>query len=70
VFKTFLSGGMFKSIPWLALEVTARLLEVAPRTTATALAAEPAAGAVTLARDQAAGRARVPVYLESAVSPS
>jgi N-acetylglucosamine kinase-like BadF-type ATPase len=70
VFQTFLSGGMFKSIPWLAAEVAARLLEVAPRTSSALLSAEPAVGAVTLARAEAAGRARVPVYLDSAVSLS
>ena len=56
VFQTFLSGGMFKSIPWLAAEVSARLLEVAPRTSSSLLSAEPAIGAVTLARAEAAGR--------------
>jgi hypothetical protein len=61
---------MFKSIPWLAAEVSTRLLEVAPRTSTSLLAAEPATGAVILARAEAAGRARVPVYLDSAVSIS
>lgn len=70
VFQTFLSGGMFRSLPWLAAEVTSRLREVAPRTTVSLLSAEPAAGAVTLALAEAAGGARVPSYLDSiAVQP-
>jgi N-acetylglucosamine kinase-like BadF-type ATPase len=70
VFSTFLSGGMFRSIPWLAAEVTSRLREVAPRTTVSLLTAEPAAGAVTLARAEAAGGVRVPVYLETVAAQS
>lgn len=70
VFQTFLSGGMFRSLPWLAAAVTARLREVAPRATVSLLSAQPAAGAVTLALAEAAGRARVPVYVDSvAVQP-
>jgi N-acetylglucosamine kinase-like BadF-type ATPase len=64
VFPTFLSGGMFRSIPWLASAVTERLAEVAPRTNVTLLSAEPAAGAVRLALAEAAGGARVPAYLD------
>ena len=70
VFPTFLSGGMFRSLPWLVAEVTARLGEVAPRTTVSLLAAEPATGAVALARAEAGGRARVPVYLDTVTAPS
>jgi len=70
VFQTFLSGGMFKSIPWLANQVSSRLLEVAPRATTSLLGAEPAIGAVTLARAEAVGRARVPVYRDSVASLS
>jgi N-acetylglucosamine kinase-like BadF-type ATPase len=66
VFQTFLSGGMFKSIPWLAAEVAGRLREVAPRHTASLLTAEPAVGAVTLALAEAAGGVRVPAYLDAA----
>lgn len=65
VFPTFLSGGVFKSIPWLAADVSQRLLEVAPRTVSSLLTAEPAAGAVTLALAEAAGGAHVPTYLDS-----
>ena len=67
VFQTFLAGGMFKSIPWLAGEAAGRLLDVAPRATTSLLTAEPAAGAVTLALAAAGGGARVPVYLDAAV---
>ena len=65
VFQTFLSGGMFRSLPWLAAEVTSRLSEVAPRSTVSLLTAEPAVGAVTLATAEAGGRARVPAYLDT-----
>jgi len=67
VFSTFLSGGVFKSIPWLASDVAARLLEVAPRSSSSLLTAEPAAGAVTLAIAEATGGVRVPVYLHSPI---
>jgi hypothetical protein len=56
---------MFRSIPWLAAEVSSRLREVAPRTAVSLLAAEPAAGALSLAMAEAAGRARVPVYVDA-----
>ncbi|MEZ5285461.1 MAG: BadF/BadG/BcrA/BcrD ATPase family protein [Vicinamibacterales bacterium] len=65
VFSTFLSGGVFKSMPWLAADVAGRLTEVAPRAACALLTAEPAAGAVTLALAEAAGTARVPTYQES-----
>lgn len=70
VFSTFLSGGMFRSIPWLASEVTSRLHEVAPRTTVALLKAEPAAGALAFAMAEAAGRARVPIYVDALPEPS
>lgn len=70
VFPTFLSGGVFKSVPWLASEVSARLLEVAPRTGTSLLTAEPAAGAVTLALAEARGGVHVPVYLDTPISQS
>ena len=63
LFRTVLSGGMFRSIPSLASEVTKRLAEVAPRTTVAPLSVEPATGAVRLALAEAGGGARVPVYL-------
>lgn len=70
VFQTFLSGGMFRSIPWLGTEVTGRLLDVAPRATTSLLATEPAVGAVTLALAEASGGARVPAYLAAAAPES
>ena len=70
LFPTFLSGGMFRSIPWLAAEVTSRLREVAPRTSVSLLAAEPASGALALAMAEAAGGARVPTYLDAALQQS
>ncbi len=62
-FPTFLSGGMLRSVPWLAAEVTRRLAEVAPRSRVSALEVEPALGAVRLALAEAEGRAKVPRYL-------
>lgn len=70
VFQTFLSGGMFRSIPWLAEEVSTRLREIAPRTAVSRLTAEPATGALALALAEAAGRARVPVYVDAVTAPS
>jgi N-acetylglucosamine kinase-like BadF-type ATPase len=70
IFPTFLSGGMFRSIPWLVAEVSSRLGEVAPRTAISLLAAEPAAGALSLAMAEAAGRARIPVYIDAVTAPS
>lgn len=65
VFSVYLSGGMFRSIPWLETEVSTRLGEVAPRATPRLLTAEPAEGAVRLALAEAAGKARVPVYADA-----
>ena len=70
VFPTFLSGGMFRSIPWLSSEVTKRLAEVAPRASVAPLSAEPAAGAVRLALAEAGGGARIPVYLDALAAQS
>jgi N-acetylglucosamine kinase-like BadF-type ATPase len=68
-FPTFLAGGLLRSVPWLASEVTRRLAEVAPRSRVSALEVEPAVGAVRLAVAEAEGRAKVPPYLD-AVSPT
>ncbi len=65
VFQAFLSGGVYRSIPWLAAEVSDLLRDVAPRATPVLLTAEPAQGAVQLARAEIAGRARIPVYLSA-----
>jgi N-acetylglucosamine kinase-like BadF-type ATPase len=62
-FPTFLSGGIFKVVPWLAQGITRRLSEVAPRSTASILAVEPAVGAVRLALSEARGGALVPAYV-------
>jgi N-acetylglucosamine kinase-like BadF-type ATPase len=65
VFSIYLSGGMFRSIPWLEAEVSTRLGDVAPRATARLLSTEPAEGAVRLALAEAVGKARVPVYVDA-----
>jgi N-acetylglucosamine kinase-like BadF-type ATPase len=70
VFPTFLSGGIFRSIPWLTEEVTSRLAEVAPRSEVSLLLAEPASGALALAIAEAHGRVRMPVYLDTLTTPS
>jgi N-acetylglucosamine kinase-like BadF-type ATPase len=67
-FRTVLSGGMFRIIPWLAEDVTRRLAEVAPRAVVTRLEIEPAAGAVHLALREARGVARVPRYIDAVTS--
>jgi N-acetylglucosamine kinase-like BadF-type ATPase len=63
VFRTVLSGGMFRAIPSLGADVTRRLSEVAPRTDARLLASEPAVGAVHLALATARGAAVIPSYV-------
>lgn len=67
-FTTVLAGGMFKVIPWLGVDVTRRLAEVAPRTNVTRLEVEPAVGAVTLALREARGAVKVPPYVENVVA--
>jgi N-acetylglucosamine kinase-like BadF-type ATPase len=62
-FPTVLAGGIFKAVPWLADEVTARLSEVAPRSHAGVLTVEPAVGAVRLALAEARGGASLPEYI-------
>jgi glucosamine kinase len=62
-FPTFLAGGIFKVVPWLAQDITRRLSEVAPRSTVSILAVEPAVGAVRLALSEARGGAFVPAYV-------
>lgn len=61
-FPTVLSGGVFKGIPTLVTDVTARLSEVAPRSSVRLLDVEPAIGAVRLALDAAHDRATIPTY--------
>ncbi len=61
-FRFVLAGGVFGVVPWLARELTRRLVEVAPRSDPGLLQAEPAAGAVHLALAHARGRTRLPRY--------
>jgi N-acetylglucosamine kinase-like BadF-type ATPase len=61
-FTFFLSGGVFRVVPWLADELTRRLVEVAPRAQVQILNEEPAVGAVWLALAEARGGAHVPQY--------
>jgi N-acetylglucosamine kinase-like BadF-type ATPase len=61
-FTFFLSGGVFRVVPWLAEEVPRKLVEVAPRSQTQILTAEPAIGAVWLALAEARGGAHLPRY--------
>ena len=56
-FTFYLAGGVFRVVPWLADEVTRRLVEVAPRSQVRLLEQEPAVGAVWLALAEARRRA-------------
>jgi N-acetylglucosamine kinase-like BadF-type ATPase len=61
-FTFFLAGGAFRVVPWLAGELSRRLVEVAPRCEVDILNEEPAVGAVWLALAEARGQANVPQY--------
>lgn len=61
-FTFVLSGGMFKSVPWLRQEVTRLLPAIAPRSRTVLLDVEPAFGAVRLALAEMRGGARLPIY--------
>ncbi len=61
-FDFVLAGGVFRVVPWLANEVTRRLVEVAPRSQARLLEQEPAIGAVCLALAEARGALTLPKY--------
>jgi N-acetylglucosamine kinase-like BadF-type ATPase len=63
VFPTVLAGGVFRGLPSLARDVTARLSEVAPRSAVRVLDVEPAVGAVRLALAAANGVLAVPAYV-------
>lgn len=63
VFPTVLAGGIFRGVPWLTGDVTARLSEVAPRTDVRLLDVEPAVGAVRLALAAARGDVIIPSYV-------
>jgi N-acetylglucosamine kinase-like BadF-type ATPase len=67
-FTFFLSGGVFRVVPWLVEELPRRLAEVAPRCQVQVLHEEPAVGAVWLALAEARGGANVPRY--KALDPS
>jgi len=62
-FPFILAGGVFGVAPSLAIDLTRRLPEVAPRSTVRVLREEPAIGAVTLALEEARGGARIPQYV-------
>jgi hypothetical protein len=62
VFRTVLSGGIFRGIPSLAENVMTRLADVAPRSDVRRLTVEPALGAVRLALATARGRVDLPEY--------
>jgi glucosamine kinase len=61
-FTFYLAGGAFPVVPWLAEELSRRLVEVAPRCQVQVLHEEPAVGAVWLALAEARGGANVPRY--------
>lgn len=61
-FTFFLSGGAFRVVPQLVVELERRLAEVAPRSQVQRLDVEPAVGAVWLALAEARGGAVVPRY--------
>jgi N-acetylglucosamine kinase-like BadF-type ATPase len=61
-FTFYLAGGAFRVVPWLAGELSRRLVEVAPRSSVEVLDREPARGAVWLALAEARGGAAVPKY--------
>ena len=61
-FAFYLAGGVFRVVPWLADELSRRLVEVAPRSQVHVLDDEPAMGAVWLAIAETRGRAVVPRY--------
>jgi N-acetylglucosamine kinase-like BadF-type ATPase len=61
-FTFYLAGGVFPVVPWLADELSRRLVEVAPRCVVQILNEEPAVGAVWLALSEAKGGAHIPRY--------
>lgn len=63
MFPTVLAGGIFRGVPWLVNDVTARMSEVAPRTQVRVLDVEPAVGAVRLALAAARGTVTIPAYV-------
>jgi N-acetylglucosamine kinase-like BadF-type ATPase len=61
-FPIILSGGVFRHVPALVADVTARLAVAAPHGATRVLDVEPAAGAVQLALDAVRGTLRIPRY--------
>jgi N-acetylglucosamine kinase-like BadF-type ATPase len=61
-FTFCLAGGVFRVVPWLAQDLSRRLVEVAPRCEVRILDQEPAVGAVWLALSEARGGAHIPRY--------
>jgi N-acetylglucosamine kinase-like BadF-type ATPase len=61
-FTFYLAGGIFPVAPWLAGQLSGRLVEVAPRCRVELLEKEPAEGAVHLAIAEARGGAHLPAY--------
>jgi N-acetylglucosamine kinase-like BadF-type ATPase len=62
-FPLVLAGSIFRIMPSLLSDVTARVAEVAPRSEPSLLDVEPAMGAVQLALAEARGGARIPTYV-------
>lgn len=63
-FAIVLAGGLFRAVPWMAVELETRLPALAPRATVQSLSVEPALGAVRLARALAEGTLRLPAYVD------
>lgn len=61
-FSFILSGGIFRSVPWLGQELARRLPTTAPQSETRLLGREPAEGALTFALQEARGGAHVPIY--------
>jgi N-acetylglucosamine kinase len=61
-FPFILAGRIFRSMPWLAHELSRRLPIESPGSRAELLTREPAEGAVALALQEARGAAQIPVY--------
>ena len=62
-FPIILAGGIFQGVPSLVGDVSARLLEAAPRSEIRRLEVEPAVGAVRLALAAARGGLTLPTYV-------
>lgn len=65
-FAFVLSGGIFRAVPWMREQLTARLPRISRTAEIRHLQVEPAVGAVYLAIALLAGNVRVPVYVDPA----